>query len=675
MKFNSQPRVAIPAFLLILVAGGCSSNSNTTVAGATTGGTSPSSGGASANGGSTAKGGSTGVGGTTTGVGGTQTGTGGAAVVACTATANVTPCGGNVVATWTVASGCLNVAGQLDMSPFGLGCTSAPVTGTLQVTGTFTANSNGMYTDNTTTTGSEQLALPAACLSISGTTTTCDRIGAPLGAIGYDSVTCTNAATGGGCTCTGIVKMSGGLGAVSSSASTTGSYATAANVLTTDSTTNYSYCVAGNKLTLTPTGTAAGTVTGTIVLQSGTTNGTGGAGAGGASTGGKAGTTGGAANAGGQPTGGKATTTGGVANAGGQPTGGKAATTGGVANAGGQSTGGASATGGAGNVGGSTAGEGPCDIYKAGSTPCVAAYSSTRVLLSTYTGPLYQVRKGGSWSAGSGMTGGTFQDIGSVAGGYADSAAQDTFCTGGTCTFSVLYDQSGKKNDLKVAPAGCYTGTASEPDSEANASHSLNLNGHKVYSVYIVAHNGYRNNSASGVPVGNVGQGIYEVADGKRIGAACCFDFGNAAPNNCNGGTMTALFFGTGYWGKGAGSGPWFLGDFEGGVWAGGTGASNAVISTNPSMAVPYAFGILNSGPGNYAIKAADAQSGSLITAYDGAQPKTLNNQGAVILGIGGDNSNSSLGTFFEGAMTSGRPTPATDAAVLANVQAAKYGQ
>lgn len=48
---------------------------------------------------------------------------------------------------------------------------------------------------------------------------------------------------------------------------------------------------------------------------------------------------------------------------------------------------------------------------------------------------------------------------------------------------------------------------------------------------------------------------------------------------------------------------------------------------------------------------------------------------GAIILGIGGDNSNHSWGTFFEGVVTAGRPTDATDAAVLQNVQAAGYGR
>ncbi|KAG5915040.1 hypothetical protein E4U42_000172, partial [Claviceps africana] len=34
---------------------------------------------------------------------------------------------------------------------------------------------------------------------------------------------------------------------------------------------------------------------------------------------------------------------------------------------------------------------GPCDIYAAGGTACVAAHSTTRALYAAYTGPLYQV--------------------------------------------------------------------------------------------------------------------------------------------------------------------------------------------------------------------------------------------------------------------------------------------
>jgi len=332
------------------------------------------------------------------------------------------------------------------------------------------------------------------------------------------------------------------------------------------------------------------------------------------------------------------------------------------------------AAAGSGGSGGAAPVTGPCDIYGAASpaTPCIAAYSTTRLLSSKYTGFLYQVRKGGNKLG----TGGTTQDIGTVAGGYADAAAQEAFCGTETCTFSILYDQSGKKNDLKVAPAGCYEGTASEPDYESDAKKkSVTLNGHKTYALYMNAHEGYRNNTPTDAPKGSAAQGIYEVADGTHAGDACCFDFGNASTNNCNQGTMNALYFGTGYWGSGQGDGPWFMADLEGGVWAGGTGASNAVNNNLPSQKIPFAFGVLKTNSSNYAISVANAQSGAITKAYDGGLPKTLSHPGGLILGIGGDNSNSSYGTYFEGAITAGRPSDDTDAAVLKNVQDAGYGK
>jgi non-reducing end alpha-L-arabinofuranosidase len=314
----------------------------------------------------------------------------------------------------------------------------------------------------------------------------------------------------------------------------------------------------------------------------------------------------------------------------------------------------------------SVAAEGPCDIYATGTTPCVAAYSMIRSLSSKYTGPLYQVRKAD----------GTTKDIAAMA-GYANSADQDAFCGTGKCTVSILYDQSGKANDITKAPAGCYTGTASQPDNESDAkARSVTVGGHKVYALYMIPQDGYRNNKATGMPTGSAAQGIYEMADGKRVGTACCWDFGNASVNNCNGGTglMNSIYFGTGYWGTGAGKGPWFLGDFENGVWSGGSGASKTLNSSNPSMAVDYAFGILKTNSGNYAIRVGNGQSGSLTTAYDGKSPANWAMKGGIVLGIGGDNSNSSLGTFFEGAITAGRPSDEVDALVLKNVQAAGYG-
>jgi Alpha-L-arabinofuranosidase B, catalytic len=500
------------------------------------------------------------------------------------------------------------------------------VTGSLNVSGTWIANSDGTYTDNTTTSGVEQLALAPECLTVSGTTTSCDRIGGLLQGLGY-AANCASAASG-GCTCSGTVRQAGGIGVVSGAPSTSGSFSTSGNTITIDSTTPYSYCVSADKMTWTPQPTSP-TMTGTVVLQSGST------GSGGASGSGAIGGGGGAT-----------------------------------------SGGGATGTAGSSGAAGSGGLQGPCDIYAASNTPCVAAFSTVRVLSSKYVGPLYQVRKGGSPTG----TGGTTQDIGVVAGNYADGAAQDAFCGTSACTISKLYDQSGKANDLTVAPAGCYVKTA---DNESDAkARSLTINGHKAYALYMVAKEGYRNDRATGLPMGTAAQGIYEIADGKRIGAGCCWDFGNAKPDNCYGatGTMNTVYFGTGLvWGKGAGKGPWFMADFEAGVWAGGYGAATAVNNNLPSSTADYAFGIVKTNTINntpqYAIRVGDAQSGGLTTAYDGRAPGTWQMQGALLLGIGGDNSNGSLGTFFEGAVTAGRPSDDTDLAVLQNTQAAGYGK
>src|SRR6184192_4271983 len=79
--------------------------------------------------------------------------------------------------------------------------------------------------------------------------------------------------------------------------------------------------------------------------------------------------------------------------------------------------------------------QGPCDVYAAGGTPCVAAHSTTRALFASYNGPLYQVQRASD---------STFKDIGVLsAGGVADAAAQDSFCAGTTCTITRLYDQTG----------------------------------------------------------------------------------------------------------------------------------------------------------------------------------------------------------------------------------------
>jgi hypothetical protein len=78
-----------------------------------------------------------------------------------------------------------------------------------------------------------------------------------------------------------------------------------------------------------------------------------------------------------------------------------------------------------------------------------------------------------------------------------------------------------------------------------------------------------------------------------------------------------------------------------------------------------------------WAIRGADATSGSLTTLYSGIRPtggyNPMSKEGANILGIGGDNSDGAQGTFYEGVMTSGYPSDATENSVQANIVAAGY--
>src|SRR5262249_10690148 len=162
-------------------------------------------------------------------------------------------------------------------------CKNVVVTGSLSVSGSWTGNSNGTYTDDTTTTGTARIDLPAGWLMISGTTTTCAGISGPLSGGGFSSGDCTNAAGGGG-TCNASIQHKGGIALLTADPQTNGNYTTSGNTLTADGAANYAYCVSGSTMTWTPQTTGL-TTSGTIVFQKGSSTGT-------AGTLGTAGTTG-----------------------------------------------------------------------------------------------------------------------------------------------------------------------------------------------------------------------------------------------------------------------------------------------------------------------------------------------------------------------------------------------
>ncbi|HUR07568.1 MAG TPA: arabinofuranosidase catalytic domain-containing protein [Nonomuraea sp.] len=315
---------------------------------------------------------------------------------------------------------------------------------------------------------------------------------------------------------------------------------------------------------------------------------------------------------------------------------------------------------------------GPCDIYASGGTPCVAAHSTTRALYAAYNGPLYQVRRSSD---------NTTRDIGLLsAGGYADAAAQDSFCSGTTCLITIIYDQSGRNNRLTQAPPGGFSGPAPGGyDNLADATAApITIGGHKAYGVFVAPGTGYRNNTTNGVARGDAPEGMYAIFDGTHYNGGCCFDYGNAETNSRDNGngTMEAIYFGNiKVWGYGTGNGPWVMADLENGLFSGVNAGYNA---NDPTVNHRFLTAIIKGEPNHWSIRAGNAQSGGLSTYYNGARPNVsgynpMKKEGAIILGIGGDNSHGSAGTFYEGVMTSGYPTDATENAVQANITAAGY--
>ena len=360
-------------------------------------------------------------------------------------------------------------------------------------------------------------------------------------------------------------------------------------------------------------------------------------------------------------------------------------------NAGSGSTGAMSGSGTTGS-GSTTFTGGPCDILKEGGNPCVAAHSTARALSTSYTGNLYQVTN---------PTAGTTLDIGVTSAGIADSAAQDTFCGTAACTITIIYDQSGNGNDLKPTPSG--GGAKATADLPALAAAlPLMVGGQKVYGILVKQRSGngvgYRAGCtgcdtpvAKGTATGDDPETEYMVTSQNNLADGCCFDYGNAETDVHDDGasTMEAVYLGGGViWGTGSGgpsrtAGPWAMMDMEDGLFAGWENNQNQNISTNMPLKFDFVTDIVvgysqsaQTG-GRFAIYGGDATSGVLMTEWDGTRPpggyNPMHKQGSIILGTGGDNSDTDGGEFFEGVMATGAAAKATLDALQANIVAAKY--
>ncbi len=323
---------------------------------------------------------------------------------------------------------------------------------------------------------------------------------------------------------------------------------------------------------------------------------------------------------------------------------------------------------------------GPCDIYAAAGDPCVAAHSTTRALYASYNGPLYQVMR---------QSDGKTLDIGVVrpspadAGGYADAPAQEAFCANTYCWITRIYDQSGHGNDLTQPPHGGFSGPAMGGfDNLPLAGMApVTVMGHKVYGVFIEPGMGLRQDDPHGTAVDDQAEGEYWVVDGHHYNGGCCFDYGNAETDSRDdgNGTMETAYFGNATpWYHGPPPGPWIMTDQENNLV--GCVTTNGTKNCDlPSITWRFVTAIAKGEPHHWTTLGGDAQTGDLKVMFDGPRVNRsydpMRKQGAILLGNGGDNSNGSQGTFYEGAMTAAGtfPSDATDQKVQANVVAARY--
>ena len=313
----------------------------------------------------------------------------------------------------------------------------------------------------------------------------------------------------------------------------------------------------------------------------------------------------------------------------------------------------------------------PCDIYAAGGTPCVTAHSTTRALFATYNGPLYQIQRSSD---------STMLNIGvRAAGGVANATPQVSFCAGTTCTITKIYDQTTNHNDLPVSPGGTFAGPGPNgADIGANAmALPVTVGGQSVYGALFTPGTGYRISAAKNVPTGSQPEGIYMVTSSNAVNGVCCFDYGSGEVDGHDDGnaTMNAIYWGQACWTGGCtGNGPWVAGDLENGMYLSAAGPNNPSY-TGTHLPFVSAWE-KNNGTTNFTLKVGDATTGGLTTTYSGALPNgyaPMKVQPSILLGTGGDNSDGDIGEFFEGAVTAGFPTDATENAVQTSLATAGY--
>ena len=167
-----------------------------------------------------------------------------------------------------------------------------------------------------------------------------------------------------------------------------------------------------------------------------------------------------------------------------------------------------------------------------------------------------------------------------------------------------------------------------------------------------------------GTAVDDQAEGQYWVVNGHHYNSGCCFDYGNAETDSRDDGdgTMETTYYGNATaWYHGPGSRT--VGHDRPGEQPGAVvlipPQTISTVRTCPSITWRFVTAMADGEPHHWRSMGGDAQQGDLQIMFDGSRVindrnsyDPMRKQGAILLGNGGDNSNGSQGTFYEGAMT-----------------------
>lgn len=283
----------------------------------------------------------------------------------------------------------------------------------------------------------------------------------------------------------------------------------------------------------------------------------------------------------------------------------------------------------------------PCDILAQNGVTCVAAHSVTRLMVGSYTGPLFQLQRASD---------NTTANISALPNGLYNAATVASFCAGTNCYISEIYDQTGNSNHLPQTAVASMAPWMLYP---TNGLPVVWTSGNAAY---------YRNRSStSNIPTGaSAASGYYVRA--TDMFSSCCGDYGRMESPFGAPSTPGAMFANA--WDNWTGntiSGALGVGvDLEASV-------PTASLSTVP--AVIFEMAKYAPSTNTVVVSSWNALNGANIPALRTIPSATPVVESGLSLGEGGDGSAASS-EFFEGAVINGTVTDSANAALAANISA-----